>query len=192
MRNRQRLGRLVTATALLSLGSVLLACRQPAQTILYPAVGQQRYLCCNLRYERDRVSERNVQQGTVLPVGTPVRIDEVRKNRVVFKPEGAPILTLFFRGKEGYLSLEEYLDRVFLTYDPRGKLTRLPEKVASAIRQATVVPGMTHDQVLMAVGYPPVDLTPALGSPNWRYPTPRHGVFEVFFDGGVVVRVAEQ
>jgi hypothetical protein len=186
------LRRIAMVMLLVPLVGVPMACRQRTPTVFYPAVGQQRYVCCNLRYEKDRVSERNRQQGTVLPVGTPVRIDEVLKNRVVFKPEGAPILMLFFEGKEGYLQFDEYLDRVFLTEDPQLKLARVPEKIAAAIRQATVLPGMTRDQVLMAVGYPPADLTPMLTSPNWRYPMPKDGTLEVFFDRDTVARVSQQ
>lgn len=157
-----------------------------------PLDGQYRYTCCNVRYERERVSERNLQQGSVLPAGTRVRIDEIRKNRVMFKPDGAPILMLIFVGREGYLSFDEYLERLFVTEDQRPVIERLPGEVASAIRQARVLPGMTRDQVLMALGYPPVDLTPVLSSPNWRYFLSRREVLEVFFEDDEVARVSQQ
>jgi len=51
---------------------------------------------------------------------------------------------------------------------------------------------MTRDQVLMALGYPPTELTPALTSPNWRYYISRREVLEVFFDDDAVTRVTQQ
>jgi hypothetical protein len=157
-----------------------------------PLEGQYRYTCCNVRYERERVAERNLQQGSLLPAGTRVRIDEIRKNRITFKPDGAPILMLVFVGREGYLSLDEYLERLFVTEDQRPAIEQLPKDVSSAVRQARVLPGMTRDQVLMALGYPPVDLTPVLSSPNWRYFLTRREVLEVFFESDTVVRVSQQ
>lgn len=157
-----------------------------------PLDGQYRYTCCNVRYERERVTERNLQQGSLLPAGTRVRIDEIRKNRIMFKPDAAPILMLIFEGREGYLSFDEYLERLFVTEEQRPVIDGLPDDIASAIRQARVLTGMTRDQVLMALGYPPVDLTPVLSSPNWRYFLSRREVLEVFFDNDAVVRVSQQ
>jgi hypothetical protein len=176
----------------MTLGLALFAGCAKRERVVHPLESQYRYVCCNLRYEKDRVTDRNEQRGSVLPVGTPVRIDEVWKNRVMFKPEDAPILQLFFKGREGYLSFDEYLDRIFLADDPRPRVARLPPNIAAAIRQATIIPGMTRDQVLMAIGYPPVELTPSLGSPNWRYFGVKNAVFEVFFDNDAVARVTQE
>lgn len=153
---------------------------------------QYRYTCCNLRYERERVTERNLQQGSLLPAGTPVRIDEVRRNLVMFKPEGAPILMLIFVGREGYSSMDEYLESLFVAHDPRPSIARLPRAVRSAIAQAQVLPGMSREQVLMALGHPPTQLTPTLTGPNWRYYLTRREVLEVFFENDAVVRVSQQ
>ena len=72
------------------------------------------------------------------------------------------------------------------------RLARFPEKIAAAIRQATVLPGMTRDQLLMALGYPPGDFTTMLQSPNWRYPMPKDCTLEVSFDRDTVARVSQQ
>jgi outer membrane protein assembly factor BamE (lipoprotein component of BamABCDE complex) len=59
----------------------------------------------------------------------------------------------------------------------------------SAIHQAEVLEGMTKEQVLMALGYPPARLTPSLNSPNWRYLDGGKRTLEIFFEDGVVGRI---
>jgi hypothetical protein len=149
---------------------------------VHPLNGEVRYTCCNLRYDRGRVREDGDLRGTILPVGTRVRIDQVIKNRVAFTAEDVGVsLVLEFKGKPGYLSLDRYLAQVFLSDDPKPQLSRLPPKVTALIRQADIEVGMTKDAVVMSFGYPPVDLTPSLDAPNWRY---RRGQGEtsVYFD----------
>jgi outer membrane protein assembly factor BamE (lipoprotein component of BamABCDE complex) len=57
------------------------------------------------------------------------------------------------------------------------------------IEQAQVEPGMTRDEVLMSLGYPPAHRTPSLDSPTWTYWANRWATFEVYFDGDRVSRV---
>ena len=49
---------------------------------------------------------------------------------------------------------------------------------------------MTHEQVLMALGYPPAHRPPRLDAPVWMNWTDRAD--EVYFDGDLVSRVNRQ
>src|SRR5437870_688551 len=66
------------------------------------------------------------------------------------------------------------------------------DKVRRMIEEGTVGAGMTREQVLMALGYPPAHRTPRLDAPVWMYCADREDTFEVYFDGDRVSRVNRQ
>jgi outer membrane protein assembly factor BamE (lipoprotein component of BamABCDE complex) len=155
-----------------------------------PLAGQFRYTCCNLHYEKDVVTDANYQKGTLVPFGTRVQIIDVRKNTVKFKAEGHPALTWQLRFGRKELTMDQALDRLFVADDPHAKITKkTPEKTRSLIQQSGVEPGMTRDQVLMSLGYPPAHRTPALDGPTWTYWQNRVVTFQVHFSGDKVERV---
>jgi outer membrane protein assembly factor BamE (lipoprotein component of BamABCDE complex) len=80
-------------------------------------------------------------------------------------------------------------DRLFVAEDPHAKLKKVPAKTVKLIEQGAVEPGMTREQVLMALGYPPAHRTPALEASPWHYWQNRWHQFLVVFDGTRVVRV---
>jgi len=173
------------------------ACKGPS--VPSPLTGQTRYLCCNMHYDKPEITDVNYLQGALIPLGTQVQILEVRKNSVRFQPAGHPPLTLSFRHGRKTITFEQYLDRIFLTEDPHTKLPRASrdrkhsadvKKVRKAIEGGVVEPGMTKDQVLMAVGYPPAHRTPSLESSVWTYWTNRWSTYQVYFDGDRVSRLS--
>lgn len=182
----------------------LAACKGPS--VPSPLVGQTRYTCCNMHYEKAKFDDTNYQKGALLPYGTPVQIIEVRKNSVTFQPTGHPQLTLIERWGRDTLSMDEFMNRLFLTEDPRTRRTTAApagkkkdkraaepsEKGESArknIEQGIVTEGMTRQQVLTALGYPPAHRTPSLDASAWTYWENRWVTFVVYFDGDRVSRV---
>jgi len=196
--------RVVLALCALALSA---ACKGP--TVPHPMNGESRYLCCNMHYEKPEISDVNYLKGTLIPVGTRVQILEVRRSSVKFQAAGHPPIELVLKyGKDAGLGMDQYLDRIFLRDDPRAKLSRPAEvkvgrggkaaRPAAAadneglrkkIEQGVVEPGMTKDQVIMALGYPPAHRTPSLDAPMWTYWANRWATFEVYFDGDRVSRV---
>ena len=185
-----------TVAVAVSALALALACKGPS--VPSPLTGQSRYLCCNLHYDKSEITDVNYLQGTPVPLGTTVQILEVRKNSVRFQPAGHPPLTLVFRHGRKMMTFEQYLDRLFVAEDPRAKLPKPSrdrkhageaEKVRKAIEGGMVEPGMTREQVLMAVGYPPAHRTPSLESSMWTYWTNRWATYQVYFDGDRVSRV---
>jgi hypothetical protein len=179
------------------------ACKQPAPP--HPMNGEMRYTCCNMRYEKPEISDVNYQKGTLIPFGTRVQILEVRRNNVKFQPAGHPPITLVLKyGKDAGLTMDQLVERTFVTEDPHAKLARVASKGGKAVKgakapadertrklieQGVIEPGMTKDQVLMAKGYPPAHRTPSLDAPMWTYWENRWVTSEVYFDGDKVVRV---
>jgi hypothetical protein len=193
--------RAVALAATLSLA----ACRGPE--VPSPLVGQTRYTCCNMHYERTKFDDTNYQKGVVIPYGTPVQIIGVRKNSVTFQPVGHPQLTLVERWGQKTLSMDEYMNRIFLTEDPHTRVRPAAapagkkkdkraadqgdkrDTVRKNIDQGVVTEGMTRQQVLTAIGYPPPHRTPSLDAPAWTYWENRWATFIVYFDGDKVSRV---
>jgi hypothetical protein len=153
----------------------------------HPATGESRYLCCNLRYERNAITDVNYQVGTLIPVGTRVHITAAGGNRVTFEAEGHPPLTVVFKYGRKALTFDEYLDRLLVRDDPRAKLPA--GKVRTLVEAGDVEPGMTRDQVIMSLGYPPAHRTPALSAATWTYWQNRWVTMVVAFDGDRVSRV---
>lgn len=167
----------------------LVACRGPA--VPHALTGQTRYLCCNLHYEKDEISDANYQKGVLVPLGTRVQILEVGRDRVKFQAEGHPPITAFLKYGDKAITLDTFVDRLFIAQDPRAKLPRpagkkdtaQAERLRRLIESGTVDRGMTREQVLMALGYPPAHRTPTLDAPAWTYWQNRWATFVVQFDG---------
>jgi len=180
----------------LALTAFLAACKGPA--VPHPMTGETRYLCCNMHYEKPEISDVNYLKGTLIPFGTRVQVLEVRKNSVKFQPAGHPAITLVLKYGKDAITMDRYLDRIFVREDPHTKLPRpgkdkkqaaAAERTRKLLEEATVEPGMTKDEVLMALGYPPAHRTPSLSAPMWTYWANRWATFEVYFDGDKVARV---
>lgn len=163
-------------------------CKQPE--VASPLTGTTRFLCCNLYYERAKITDVAWQAGTKIPFGTRVRIERVRRSAVEFTPEGHPTITLEYKYGDAATPFETYLDRLLLEQDPRGKLRKVAAKRRDLIEQGLLEPGMTKDQVLLARGIPPGHRTPSLESPTWTYWQRRTDTMVVYFRGDKVDRIA--
>lgn len=150
-------------------------------------IGETRYLCCNMRFTRDRFNDINYDEegSTLLPYGTPVRILELSQIRMRLEINGA-----YYKFNNDFsrkLGMSEFIKRYLLVDDPRPAHKNLPESARQAIEAFTVVPGMTREQVLLAVAYPIADETPDLKSDVWKYWQIRTIEYDVKFDASGVV-----
>jgi len=166
----------------------LAACQGP--TVPSPLVGQTRYTCCNMHYEHPEISDANYQVGTLIPMGTRVQILKVGNDSITFQPAGGSPMSLEVRYGKG-TSIDEYLARWFPTTDPHTALDKVPVKRRKLIEQGSVESGMTRQEVLMALGYPPSHRTPSLTQNDWHFWQNRWHQYVVFFDGDKVDRVQQ-
>ena len=163
-----------------------------------PLTGQTRYLCCNLHYEEHEINDANYLRGALVPFGTRIEITKVSHDRVTFEPIGHPPLTLVLKYGQKNLTMEQYLDRLFVTEDPRAEFARpgRDKKLAAdmakrrkLIDEGVVEKGMTKHDVLLALGYPPAHRTPSLDASAWTYWQNRFVTMVVHFDGDKVSRI---
>jgi hypothetical protein len=172
---------------LIFLAMLVAGCATQA-SLPHPLDGQRRYLCCNLHYEGPKVADVNYQQGALIPLGTPVTITEVRRNTVTFQPQGHQPITAVLKHGRKAIDVDTFANRLLVEHDPKPKLARMNAKVRQNVQSGVVEPGMTREQVLMALGYPPAHRTPSLESPQWTYWQNRWVSFVVWFEGDRVSR----
>src|SRR2546427_12139006 len=162
--------------ALVALGALALASACKGPSVPHPLTSQTRYLCCNMRYEKPEISDANYLKGTLIPFGTRVRVLEVKKNSVKFQADGHPPITLVLKYGKDALGMDQYLDRIFLREDPHAKLPKpgkdkkqaaAAERTRKLIEEGTVEAGMTKDEAVMGLCYPPENRSTYVPSPNW-------------------------
>ena len=168
--------------------TLVAACRGPE--VPHAFTGTTRYLCCNVWYEKAKMSDANWQVGAKVPFGTRVHIDRVRRDSIDFTPEGHPTITLVYKYGDRAVPFDAYLDKLLVDADPHKSLRKVPAKRVESIEQGLVEQGMTKDQVLMARGIPPAHRTPSLDSPTWTYWRNRWDTMTVYFSGDKVERIA--
>ena len=170
-----------------------------ATTLLAPTAHAQRpappagplisgYLCCNMRTYGDSISDINYdEQGTrIVAVGTPARITAYDFRWFSLELGGKPQ-----RIKNDYsrnIALPAFAQRYVVTEDPKQKMAAFPPAVRDAILAVKLRPGMTREQVLMAIGYPVASENPSLDAPVWRYWRDSWSEFQVSFDDQGLVK----
>jgi hypothetical protein len=140
------------------------------------------YTCCNLHYDKDWISDANWSSLPMIPAGTPIKVLSYGwNNRAAVEIDGKP-----FRLGHDYGRNEEPLEKFVAKYvvksNPRAKIERYPEKVRTAIHGGKVIPGMSREQVIISVGYPPTHQTKSLDERKWNHWWNRYSRYEVHWD----------
>lgn len=146
------------------------------------------YLCCNMRSYGSVISDINYdEQGTrIVPVGTPARITAYDFRFFKLELGGKPqrINNDYSRN----ITLVEFAQRYVVAEDPKQKMAAFAAPVREAIAAGKLMPGMTREQVLMAIGYPIASENPALDAPTWRYWRDSWSEYQVNFDDKGLVK----
>lgn len=140
------------------------------------------YLCCNLRTDGSWISDINyIEAGKqLIPVGTPVKATGYGRYRVYVEIDGKKQAIGNDYSRE--LNMDAFTQRYIVTEDPQSKLAGFPEEIRNAIKSARLTPGMTREQVVMAVGYPVTSENPNFEAKIWRYWLNSDSEFQVVFD----------
>ena len=146
------------------------------------------YLCCNMRSDGSWISDSNYAENDkrVVPVGTPVSVTGYGRHRVNVRIDGERQAIGNDYSRD--IGLADFARRYVVTEDPAAKIAGYPAKIQDAIKRAKITPGMTREQVLMALGYPISSENPDLSADLWRYWMSSFAEFQVQFDGNGRVR----
>lgn len=144
------------------------------------------YTCCNFHFNEQTgsISDANWSALPMIPAGAPVRT--VRYSRYSI----AVLIDHPFYSRKMRLDLDygrnqnlaDWARRMIVTENPKRKISGWPAAVRDAIRAGRIAPGMTKEQVVIALGYPPAHETPTLNSTQWKYWYGRFDTFLVSWD----------
>ncbi len=140
------------------------------------------YLCCNAWAYDDWISDINYRyEGSkLLRAGLPIRaVEEARNSFKVMVGGKARWL-----GNDYSRSMppDAFLRRYIVKEDPRQAIETFDPFTQDAIRRLRVMPGMTKDQVGMAIGYPVANYTPSLKRRTWQYWLDRSSQVDIVFN----------
>lgn len=126
------------------------------------------YTCCNIHHESSDFSDANYYVGGMLLLGSPVQVQSVDRGAVTILAAGQQI-SLHHRYGTAQETLQQYIDKILVSEDPKVKLSSYSQSAQQAIKDGRVEVGMTRDQVIMAIGYPPTHRTASLSASEWTY-----------------------
>ena len=168
--------------ALVGLVALVGACKQPAPPgLLQEYQSRSLMTCCNIHYEGDEINDANYFVGTTIPAGTAVQVLAMTGSSVTFMAAGKKLTLVHSYGKDQE-SIQQYLSKVLVPDDPKAKLATFPRSAQQAIRDGRVEKGMTREQVIMSLGYPPTHRTASTSSNEWTYWYNRWVTYKVQFD----------
>jgi len=150
------------------------------------------YTCCNFHYDRDRrsagstrrlvdrywISDANWSSLPMIPAGTPIRTKSYSRYSVKVDVDVAytqeMVLGLDF-GRDQNIAI--WVRKMIVPEDPRSRIRSWSEPVRRAVSAGKVAIGMTREQVIVSLGYPPAHETPSLDRDHWKY---WYGTFDSF------------
>jgi hypothetical protein len=143
------------------------------------------YTCCNFHYNKtDSISDANWSSLPMIPAGAPIRT-------LSYSGYGITVLVdhpwyarkmrldLDYGRKQ---NLADWARKMIVKDDPKRKIASWSAPVRDAIRAGRIAIGMTKEQAVIAVGYPPSHETPSLDSAQWKYWYGRFDTFLVSWD----------
>lgn len=139
------------------------------------------YTCCNIHHESDRFSDANYYVGAMIPAGTSVQVQSASRGAVTVTAGGTSLSVSQDYGREQE-SFQQYLDKLFVADDPKARIERYSPAVQQVIHDGRVERGMTKEQVIASLGYPPTHRTASTAANVWTYWYNRWVTYQVSFD----------
>lgn len=138
------------------------------------------FTCCNLHYENDWISDANWSSMPMIPAGASIKVVDYGRYRIDVEIDGRKMRLGLDYGRQQ--SLQAWANKIVVNEDPRRRIADLPAPVREAIRAGKIAIGMGRDEVIVALGYPPMHQTPSLNAPHWKYWHSGFGSFLVVWD----------
>lgn len=145
-----------------------------------PGPGDTGYTCCNFHPDGDWISDANWSSLPRIPAGSPASILEFGDYRVRVEIGGRRMwLGLDYGRKQ---PLRSWASLMIVEKDPKETIDTWPDPVREAVNAGKVALGMSKEQVIAAVGYPPAHATPSMDAAQWKYWYDTHGTYLVVWD----------
>lgn len=150
------------------------------------------YLKHNLFVVENKHLTVNYIGQTEIPINTDVDVIEIGRDSIIFLVPAWGGREFVIVNEEAYscTSLEGLFERTF-SKSP-VEIGSYEDSIINGVVLEKVRVGMTKDDVIKALGYPPCHKTPALESRSWIYWINRFNkAVVVFDDSGVVIEVSD-
>ncbi len=123
--------------------------------------------------------------GSVLPMCTPVRINQINRREIRFTDLRTNVAYRYALHRSARrTSIDDHVQRYFGEGCP--DVSVLSDADQAGIRDGEIYQGMSKEGVLRAWGYPPRHATPTLNGDRWTYWRNRINRVAVQFEDGVV------
>lgn len=137
------------------------------------------YTCCNFHYEklgegkfkyRYWISDANWSSLPMIPAGTPIRTKSYAAHRITVDIDVVYTQEMHLGLDYGRSErIADWARKMIVQDDPRRRIANWPESVRHAVGAGKVAVGMTREQVIVSLGYPPAHETPSLDAERWKY-----------------------
>lgn len=147
------------------------------------AAGKDYFTRYTFHEERNEHNTTNYARGPIVPINTPVKLLSMSGSKMTLKrlDTGQEIKV---ENVERHTKKSMPEIAALMLSAQKTPLEKLPEEVASAIRNGDMRKGMTREILLMARGYPPGHETPSLEGDRWVYWSSRFVKQTVVFVNG--------
>lgn len=178
---------LVVTLGLGILVSLNFNCGSPSSRYAPLFVNNTFHLCCNMYYPAARFNDVNYQYNkTFIPLGTQVKVLRMTDIDVTFVDLNTNRQYTWIKryARAPFASL---LKLWFINEDPREIVNQFDENVQTLIYSGKIEEGMTKQQVIYALGFPPHHKTPDTSLDKWIYWSKND--YKVNFSNGIVTSV---
>ncbi len=124
------------------------------------------FACCNLRYDDGWIGDDTYTGMPFVPAGARIRFLEWGRNRANVLIDGRKMSIGVDLTK---MTREQFAKMTIVDENPSTRIDTWPAEVQAAVRGGKVMPGMTREQVIVALGYPRLDAGRTLEAQEWTY-----------------------
>ena len=145
----------------------LLFCLSTASADL--EIGASMYTTHGFYVEKGKSYTTNYRAGVCIPRGSKVTVIEVKSRyaNVLVDHFNTKKVRIINPQRHSKMTTDQYLNRM-LSKEPQT-LSKYSKSKRDAIKHCRPVVGMTKDEVIAAVGYPPAHVTPSTDMNQWKY-----------------------
>jgi hypothetical protein len=155
--------------------------------------GKTAYTLTNLWYEKPMKLLPIFHKGTMIPVGTKVKIEDTSSSTIEFSREDGMRFRIYSQ-KYYKMTGDEMAKQLFGDKNPTakgGKFHQFSKMEREQIKRGQVKKGMSKDAVIMAYGYPPTHVNPSIEANTWQVWKNRWNRMIINFKGGKVSSIQD-
>ena len=158
---------------------LLASCSNMFKVVPSKWAGKEAYTLHGFHYEKNRHMTTNYMRGTYVPPGTKVKVLSV-SSKAANLDLGGNTVEIVNIEKYTNKNIEGILDRML---SEKAFVPAMSEQFKVNLKTGQASIGMTKDEVITCIGYPPAHSTYQLSSQVWKYWFSRFDTKDLIFEG---------